>query len=71
MKTLTSKAEVKNELEKAGIEICNTRTVGYNSFNLIYETYGFFVVNAKNSADYKKVREFTSVFSNINICINN
>jgi len=71
MTTLQSKDQVKQELQKAGIEICTTRTVSYNSFNLIHESYGFFVVNAKAGTSFDKVRWFTSCFSNINICIDN
>jgi predicted Fe-Mo cluster-binding NifX family protein len=71
MKNLANKIEVANELKNAGIEICLTRTVGYNAFNLVYETYGLFVVNAKAGTCHKKVREFCANFSNINICINN
>lgn len=71
MTKLLNKQDVQSKLTSFGIEICNSRTVGYNSFSLIYETYGHFVVNAKAGTDYKIVREFGSTFSNITILINN
>ena len=71
MKNLQTKQEVMNELQKAGIGICLSRAVGYNSFNLVYETYGFFVVNAVAGTSIEAVREFTNIWDNINICIDN
>ena len=71
MKNLQTKEQVKSELNKAGINISTTRTVGYNSFNLVYETYGFFVVNAVVGTEFETVRNFTKEWNNINICINN
>jgi len=71
MKNLQTKEHVKSELRNAGINISLTRTVGYNSFNLVYETYGFFVVNAVAGTNFETVRNFTKIWDNINICIDN
>lgn len=71
MKNFNSKEEVKRELENAGINICVTRTVSHNGFNLVYESYGLFVVNVAPNPDYTKIRKFESEWSNIIMTINN
>lgn len=69
MKKLVSKDHVSKEIEKAGILICRSRTIGPNCFNLIAESYSQFTVNAKAGTDYNKVKEFTQQFLNITILI--
>ena len=71
MNILSSKEHVINELKKAGINICLTRTVGYNAFNLVYESYGFFAVNAVDGTSIDLVDDFKKLYSNINILIGN
>jgi hypothetical protein len=71
MNALKSKEQVNTELKNAGINICLQRTVGHNSFHLVYETYGHFVVNAVAGTDYRRTREFTQKFHNITILIDN
>ena len=69
MRTLVSKNHVSKELEKAGILICRSRTIGPNCFNLIAESYNQFTVNAKAGTEYNKVKEFTQQFLNVTILI--
>lgn len=71
METLKTKEQVKTELNKSGISICLSRSVGYNSFNLVYESYGQFVVNAVAGTSFDSIKEFTKHWGNINICIDN
>lgn len=71
MATLQTKEQVKSELKNSGINISLTRTSGYNSFNLVYETYGFFVVNAVAGTNFETVKSFTKIWNNINISIDN
>ena len=71
MKTLESKTQVISELKKFGIEICLSRTVGTNSFILVYESYGFFAVNAVDGTSFELVQNFCKLYSNINILIGN
>lgn len=71
MTTLESKTHVISELKKAGIQICLSRTTTHNSFNLVYESYGFFAVNAIDGTSFELVQNFNKIYSNINICIGN
>lgn len=71
MATLTSKEHVEKELEKAGIEICLTRKIGYNAHRLVYESFGHFVVNAKAGTAHDHAQIFAQTFGNITISINN
>ena len=71
MKTLESKTHVISELKKAGIQICLSRTTTHNSFNLVYESYGFFAVNAIDGTSFELVQNFNKIYGNINICIGN
>jgi hypothetical protein len=69
MKTLETKTQVISELKNAGIEIKLSRTTSHNSFNLVYESYGFFAVNAVDGTSFELVQNFYKSFSNINIRI--
>jgi hypothetical protein len=71
MNILSSKEHVISELKKAGINICLTRTVGYNAFSLVYESYGFFCVNAIDGTSFEATQNFQKLYSNINILIGN
>ena len=71
MRTLETKAQVITELKNAGIEIKLSRTTTHNSFNLVYESYGFFAVNAIDGTSFELVQNFYKLYSNINICIVN
>ena len=71
MPTLKNKDEVLNELKSANIEICCTRKVGYNSFRLVYESYGLFLVNATKDVTPEATKEFQTKFNNIIITIDN
>lgn len=68
---LTNKENVKQELNKAGIKISTTRTVGENSFSLVSESWGHFTVNAVSGTCYKAIRDFENKFENISIGSNN
>jgi hypothetical protein len=71
MATLISKDHVISELKKFGIQICLSRTVGTNCFNLVYESYGYFAVNAVDGTSIDLVDDFKKLYSNINILIGN
>jgi hypothetical protein len=65
MTTLKSKTHVISELKKAGIQICLSRTTTHNSFNLVYESYGFFAVNAIEGTSFELVQNFNKIYGNI------
>lgn len=67
---ITSKSHLHNELKKSNIEICLSRSLGPNSFNLINESWGNFTINCKQSVTYEQVRDFKSKYSNLSISIN-
>ncbi len=67
---MTTKNEVLEALKQADIEISLTRCIGANCFNLIAQLANNFYVNAKNYADYEKIREFRKTHPNVNISVN-
>jgi hypothetical protein len=68
---IKNKAHLRCELEKFGIKIKLSRSVGYNSFNLIYESYNTFCINADENTTFETSRKFTDKFTNVNILLNN
>ena len=70
MNQLRTKKQVTEELNKAGINICLTRSVGCNSFNLVHECNRFFTVNAIAGTEFETTKKFSQTWSNINILIN-
>lgn len=67
---LQNKTHVKDELNKANINIGLSRCAGVNSFNLVWESYNHFAVNAAPQTTIEQVRNFTKVWDNITILIN-
>lgn len=66
---IENKQQAADLLKEAGINITLSRTTGHNLFNLIYESYKYFVVNATANTPIELVNAFTKKFDNITILI--